>query len=172
MHSSLVGGAVGKQGARWSWSSGRLPWRSARTLVRLLLVWAAVAGSSGCAEFRTGACCSPKARVVTRGTSDASCLLGTWDVEDSTARFVISRLNGAVYMEGWDSGGGEHFQLSGLAWDGTRLTGVFVMPSNGYTTCSSLGLESGDELRGTYAGDTSGSPEVWIRVPGSQAQTR
>ena len=87
---------------------------------------------------------------------------GEWQVVDSTARFKISFVDGAIHIEGWDSSDGEKFRISDVQWDGKRLKGMFVMPSTKGITYSNLLLIDPNTLKGTYKGDSSGE-EVWKR---------
>ena len=87
---------------------------------------------------------------------------GEWQVVDSTARFKISFVEGAIHIEGWDTSDGEKFRISDVHWDGKRLKGIFVMPSTNNTTYSDLLLTGANTLKGTYKGNSSGE-EVWKR---------
>ena len=87
---------------------------------------------------------------------------GEWQVVDSTARFKISFMEGAIHIEGWDSSNGEKFRISDVEWDGRRLQGIFVMPSTNGKTYSNLLLIDPNTLKGTYKGDSSGE-DVWKR---------
>jgi len=87
---------------------------------------------------------------------------GEWQVVDSTARFKISFVDGAIHIEGWDTSDGEKFRISDVQWDGKRLSGIFVMPSTKGTTYSDLLLIDANTLKGTYKGSSSGE-EVWKR---------
>ena len=87
---------------------------------------------------------------------------GEWQVVDSTARFKISFMEGAIHIEGWDSSNGEKFRISDVEWDGRRLQGIFVMPSIKQTTYANLLLIDPNTLKGTHKGDSSGE-EVWKR---------
>ena len=87
---------------------------------------------------------------------------GEWQVVDSTARFKISFVEGAIHIEGWDTSDGEKFRISDVQWDGKRLKGMFVMPSTKGITYSNLLLIDPNTLKGTYKGDSTGE-EVWKR---------
>jgi hypothetical protein len=87
---------------------------------------------------------------------------GEWQVVDSTARFIISFVEGDIHIEGWDSSNGEKFRISDVQWDGRRLQGIFVMPSTNCTRYSTLLLIDPSTLKGAYKGNTSGE-EVWKR---------
>ncbi|MBN2107984.1 MAG: hypothetical protein JW832_11210 [Deltaproteobacteria bacterium] len=98
---------------------------------------------------------------VSPGTAGPD-IAGEWQVVDSTARFKISYVDGAIHIEGWDSSDGEKFRIADLQWDGKRLRGIFVMPSTNGTTYSDLLLIDANTFKGTYKGDSSGE-EVWKR---------
>ena len=89
---------------------------------------------------------------------------GTWGVEESSAEFTISFVDGQLQIEGHSTNSGERFVITDVSWDGTRLSGTFLMPSTNHSTESHLDWTEADRLRGEYCinGQAAG-PEVWYR---------
>jgi hypothetical protein len=104
---------------------------------------------------------TPPSMTVAPATAGQD-ISGEWQVVDSTARFKITFVDGAIQIEGWDSSDGEKFRISDVQWNGKRLSGIFVMPSTNGTTFSDLLLIDANTLKGTYKGSSTGE-EVWKR---------
>ncbi len=101
-----------------------------------------------------------RAKIKTAHTGDS--LVGTWDVEDSSARFAISKNTAGVFIEGFDQNDGEKFWLSKFFWNGESLKGKIVMPSTTHTIFVALRLVSEGVLDGEFTGDVN-TKARWIR---------
>jgi hypothetical protein len=125
-------------------------------LVTALLVFSMLTGSAISQET---AAHSPETVVPKPAGPDIS---GQWQVVDSAAVFKISFIDGAIHMEGWDSGTGEKIRISDVQWDGNSLTlsGIFVQGKR--TSYSSFLLTGPDTLKGAAG-------KVWKRQPAAGA---
>jgi hypothetical protein len=98
-----------------------------------------------------------------RGADGPPPVVGRWQVEGSSAQFLITWDDGQLRMEGWDSSDGERFEILSVSWDEPRLRVSKRMPSTDHTTHSDLRLVDEDTLSGSMTGGWEG-PDRWVRI--------
>ena len=113
--------------------------------------------------FAALSACTTVTPIATRPEYHPNRLVGTWDVRDSAAQFLISQRRSDYVISGISTSGGEHFRIIDVRWDGRYLNGTFFMPGTHWTTYSHLKFTGPDRLEGRYRGDSKTGTEVWLR---------
>ncbi len=87
---------------------------------------------------------------------------GTWNVEDSTAQFLIENKNGVVKITGKDREDHEPFIVSNVKWDQLALYSEVMMPSTNHTISIKLTIVNDQKLLCKFSGNALGTA-AWLR---------